>query len=645
MDIAFIAPYEQIRRTAQRIVDDKGYPAKVYMGNMEAGVREARKALRGGAKVLISRGWTARMIREALDIEVIDLRVSIYNILDYIHGQTTPQTRIALAGFESVISLAEPVCAILGRTYATFTFGGAVSSRKLMDSVEAWKPDVVVGDVIVGRLAEGRSLKFQLVESTEATMAEAFEHAMLVLNNMRRHVAAMEKVAAVLNCTKEGAMLVNSGGEIEEINPGGCALLRTTREKLLGSSFRQAFNSPELDASLKTGKKLKNALIRVMGQPFVVDLAIINPQEESGSAVIFFQEVKRVQETESNIRKKLFAKGFYAKYTFDDIIHRSPVMSRLIEVARAYSGTECNIMIQGETGTGKELFAQSIHNAGPLKDGPFVAVNCAALPGTLLESELFGYAPGAFTGALHSGKPGLFELAHNGTLFLDEITEMDIFLQSRLLRALQSKEIMRLGDGRIIPINVRIIAASNTVPSEAVAAGKLRADLFFRLNVLDLRIPPLREREGDAGHLFLHYLAVHGERRGIAVRKPPRRFLTALDAAPWHGNVRELENLAEKYVVLQLLPEGADIVSPSAMLPSGEYAALPRLPGRAGAVASPAERPAGGANGAGEDPFSLDRLIANHARMALEHEGGNISKAAARLGISRNTFKRRLARG
>jgi Transcriptional regulator containing PAS, AAA-type ATPase, and DNA-binding domains len=616
MDIAFIAPYERMRATAQSIVDAKGYPANVYLGNMETGVEEARKALCNGAKVIISRGWTGRMIREALGIEVIDIKVSLCDILDYIYRYTTPSTRIALAGYNSVIQMAEPVCSILGRQYATFEFDGSVLSSSAVDAIERWKPDIVVGDVVACRLAESRSIKFQLMESTEATMIDAFEHAMLVLNNMQRQVDNAAKLSVVLNCTKEGAILLNSHGEIEEVNLGGCGLLRSTREELLGTPFLDIFNCPELDAALKAGKILKNALISVMGQAFVLDLVITDPLEKGTAAVILFQKVKHVQETESSIRKKLFAKGFYAKYTFEDIIHNSPVMADLIQTARAYSATECNIMIQGETGTGKELFAQSIHNAGPLKNGPFVAINCAALPGALLESELFGYAPGAFTGALSSGKPGLFELAHNGTLFLDEITEMDIFLQSRLLRALQAKEILRLGDDRVIPVNVRIIAASNVVPLAAIEDGKLRADLFYRLNVLDLRIPPLRERGGDASHLFLHYLAVYAKKWGIVISPPPARYLRALDSAPWPGNVRELENLAEKYVVLQHLPASENLLLSNCAPPLAK-----------------AEK-----NTSGDE--SLDQVIMAYVHASLEREGGNISKAAKSLGISRNTLKR-----
>jgi transcriptional regulator with PAS, ATPase and Fis domain len=290
-------------------------------------------------------------------------------------------------------------------------------------------------------------------------------------------------------------------------------------------------------------------------------------------------------------------------------------MRSLIKAAREYSGTECNIMIQGETGTGKELFAQSIHNAGPRAAGPFVAVNCAALPGALLESELFGYAPGAFTGALRSGKTGLFELAHNGTLFLDEITELDVFLQARLLRVLQAKEIMRVGDSRVIPLDVRVIAATNRNPQQEVRLGRMRADLFFRLNVLDIAVPPLRERREDIAPLFRYYLGHYGKKYGRTPRAPSRRMLDALENRAWPGNVRELENLAEKYVTLGGLPLEDLLPDTASCAPSS-----------------------------GPESETLDSAVSRHIHETLRREGGNIARTAARLAVDRNTVKRWLAK-
>lgn len=190
-------------------------------------------------------------------------------------------------------------------------------------------------------------------------------------------------------------------------------------------------------------------------------------------------------------------KGFQAAYSFKDICGGSSSIDQCIRYAKRYAHTDLTVLLLGETGSGKEMFAQSMHNASSRRNGPFVAVNCAALPEGILESELFGYDEGAFTGARRSGKMGLFELSHNGTIFLDEIGEMPMSLQSRLLRVLQERRVMRLGGDRVFPVNIRIFAATNQNLIELVQKHKFREDLFYRLNVLTLKIPPLRERPRD----------------------------------------------------------------------------------------------------------------------------------------------------
>lgn len=199
----------------------------------------------------------------------------------------------------------------------------------------------------------------------------------------------------------------------------------------------------------------------------------------------------------------------------------------------------------GETGTGKELFAHAVHHASPWAQGPFVAVNCAALPSSLLESELFGYEEGAFTGAARKGKPGMFELAHRGSIFLDEVSELDNSSQLRLLRVLQERCAMRLGGNRLIPIDVRVIAASNKNLWDLVERRAFRDDLFFRLNVLPLFLPPLRAREGDVAVLARHFLEEICRRRGVGFRLA-QSALKRLNRHPWPGNVRELGNVMER---------------------------------------------------------------------------------------------------
>ncbi|MDQ2084452.1 sigma 54-interacting transcriptional regulator [Xanthobacteraceae bacterium Astr-EGSB] len=613
MSIAFIAPYESLAVMARQIIDERHYPIRVYQADIRQGVAAARRALAEGAKILISRGGTALRISEELGIDVGQVRPSVYSAFAFIHAQTAPDSRIAIVGFNSLISICTPVCDILRRRYQAFEFRYEHQFADVMESLVAWKPDVIIGDVVSVRLTRARGLDCHLIESSKETLVEAFEQAMLALNNMNRLHASEKKLVAVLQCTREGALLLDGGRRVEEINQRGCSLLHASREEVIGRPFHQIFPDADLNAAVTKAMDLQNSLTRVGDRHFVVDLVRSPMDMSADSIVVLFQRVEQIQQTEKSIRSKLMDSGFCAKYTFDSIVHASAAMREAIDRARRYSVSDSNILIEGETGTGKELFAQSIHNASARAKGPFVAVNCAALPGTLLESELFGYAPGAFTGALRSGKTGLFELAHNGTLFLDEVAEMDVFLQARLLRTLQAREIMRIGDNKVISVNVRIIAATNKDTRVEVRQGRLREDIYYRLSVLDLEVPPLRERKGDAALLFRHFLDLYGGKYGWRPPLPGARFLQAIEDCPWHGNVRALENFAEKYVTLRGLPETA-------------------IPARTAPVDQDAE------------PASLDAAIIHHVQSTLKKEEGNIARTATRLRVDRNTVKRWLAK-
>ena len=415
MVIAFIAPFEQIRIKAQSIIDTSNYPAKAFEGDLHQGVKAARQAMENGAKIIISRGGTARMIRRELNVEVIEVEASVQRTLAYIHKETDEDTRIAVAGFAPLINLVEPICTILSRTYRCFELRDKLGFQERMDSLVKWKPDVVIGDAVAYQWVKSKGLNAYLIESSMETIVDAFERAMLVYKNLNRYIHAEQKLSTVLDCTRDGAVLVNRQGRIEEINRQGCEILAHPRDKILGTSITDFFVSQELDLAFQKGKDARNMIVPYRGDTLALDHIFISSNDfNDNSSVVLFQPVQKIQDTGNVIRKKLTESGFYAKYSFSSIRYKCQKMKRLVEMAQQYSKTTCNIMIVGETGTGKELFAQSIHTAGQLAQGPFVAVNCAALPGNLLESELFGYAPGAFTGASRSGKIGLFELAHEG---------------------------------------------------------------------------------------------------------------------------------------------------------------------------------------------------------------------------------------
>ena len=242
--------------------------------------------------------------------------------------------------------------------------------------------------------------------------------------------------------------------------------------------------------------------------------------------------------------------GLTAKYTFPCIVTEDLVMRTIIAKAIRYAQTDCNVLVTGETGTGKELFIQSIHNASGRKNKPFVAINCASISADLLESELFGYVEGAFTGAVKGGKPGLFELADHGTIFLDEIGELPVTLQAKLLRVLQEKEVRRVGGSEVIPIDVRVLCATNQDIPKLVDEGLFRSDLYYRINLLTIQIPPLRNRRKDIPLLFRSFLSIISSEMNISTPTVGEEAIRFLCRYQWPGNVRELRNVVQRILIL-----------------------------------------------------------------------------------------------
>jgi two-component system, NtrC family, response regulator PilR len=343
---------------------------------------------------------------------------------------------------------------------------------------------------------------------------------------------------------------------------------------------------------------------------------IIKPFDVDELRIVIRKALEQQQLRSENL---LFKADFRARYGLDRLIGVSPPMVAVMEMVRSIASTNSSVLITGESGTGKELVARAVHALSPRRDEPFVSVNCAALPETLLESELFGHVKGAFTDA-HQHKKGLFEVAHRGTLFLDEIGEMAQAMQVKLLRALQERRIRRVGGTDEISIDVRVIAATNRPVDALLSEGRLRQDLFYRINVIHIHLPGLRERTADIPVLARHFLERFGREMGKPVRELAPGTLELLERHPWPGNVRELENVIERAVAL----ETTSLIQPERLPPTvtspGITDATPLAPG-----------------------FSLDehlrRIEAQLARRALDAAGGSQTAAAQVLGITPRSMR------
>jgi transcriptional regulator with PAS, ATPase and Fis domain len=360
---------------------------------------------------------------------------------------------------------------------------------------------------------------------------------------------------AILNLSHEGILLVDTEGRIVLYNRTLKNLLEL--EEPLGNALFSTLVEEPL-RSLLDQDRVEDEPIRYRGKMLLLSSRMMEVFGQQSATYYNVRDVTYLNQLEENLAKKLKGAGFTAQYSFKDILSRSPVLEKLVLRAKQFAQSDLPVLITGESGTGKELFAHSIHGESKRRNRPFVAFNCAAIPENLVESELFGYDGGAFTGALREGKAGLFEQANHGTIFLDEIGDMPYNLQSKLLRVLQEGQIMRIGSQKIITIDVRLISATNQPILNRITSGSFREDLYYRLNVLPLRLPPLRERKEDIIYILSHFLRFYG-RESVQLKSEVESLLLGY---LWPGNIRELWNVAsfmafftDEFVGLEQLPE------------------------------------------------------------------------------------------
>lgn len=453
------------------------------------------------------------------------------------------------------------------------------------------------------------------------TVAHAIE-SQLGLKKQSFSLIAGEHLKTAMGIMSSGLIILDHGHRITNINPVAERIIGHAFPEVFGRDLRDFFNHREIISALEQMRELHEEelfLQEFTGTPRCV-VSIKSILDQNGrfiGSVLHLREIHAIEKMVGKIA------GSQARYTFEDIQGRSPQIQKVINLARTIAQSPSTVLIYGESGTGKEMLAQAIHNAGGRSEGPFFALNCAAIPHDLIESELFGYEGGAFTGAVQGGRCGRLELAEGGTLFLDEVNGMSLSMQAKLLRVLEEKEFLRLGGSRYIPLDTRIIVATNKDLLEEVAAGTFRSDLYYRLNVLELRIPPLRERNGDIElltHLFIRMISRNLGKRIDGITPDALEFLKR---RPWRGNVRELRNWIERAVNL----------ARGHLLTRADFPSDQENPDKTrsrDAVATP------------QALASLPQLERETIMRVLTESRGNITEACRRLGIGRTTLYRKL---
>lgn len=583
----------------------------------------------GDVDVYISGGANAEILRQNVTTPVVSIRVTSFDLLLSIQNAQKYGGKIAVINFERNIPLVEEIQKILQVSIVQDVY---TDERELFEKLNILKRTgvkTIVGHSLACDLAEKCGLQSVLVYTRES-VRQALETAYEVALSNRRETERTERMKAILDYTYSGIIATDNRGKITVFNKEAEKIIGLSAEDAIGQLIDTVIPNTRINQVIQTEKAELNQMQKIGSSYIITNRVPIQAHNELFGVVATFQDATTIQKAEVKIRQNLYAKGLVAKFIFDDIVGTSPALLETLELARRFACTESTVMITGETGTGKELLAQSIHNYSPRRNKPFVAVNCSALPESLLESELFGYEEGAFTGARRGGKMGLFELAHTGTIFLDEIGEIPPPLQARLLRVLQEREIMRVGSDRIIPVDVRVVTATNNDIWQAVKEKRMREDLYYRLNVLHIKLPPLRERQGDISLLAGYYIKKFNPDMLRDFNKYLPEISSVLESYSWPGNIRELQNVMERLTVL-LKGSEISLKQLQKYLPTVLQQQIPPLDAAAGPVTPQPDA----------EPSAKDISVEVILRV-LREVNGNKSEAARRLGISRMTLWRKI---
>lgn len=589
----------------------------------------------GEVDVLLSAGANAAYLKDCFGTPVVRVQVRGVDMMRAIRKARQMSDHIAVITYAQTDSDLEETKDLFNLDIEQRSYSTVDDAKETFSELAHRGFRVIIGSSLITELAESQGL-IGILAYSRNSVRRAIEDAIEIARIRFAEEQRAESVRTILGHLTEAVVAVDQDCRIVLLNPAMEELTGLTTEDSRGKVLEELVPNFKLKETVKSGRTVLEKVEKIKKRTVVTNrIPILNNGTVIG-AVLTIQDARTFSRVDRNIRSRNRRTKFSAQYTFDAIIGESQAMKNARRLAEQYARTDATILLTGETGTGKELFAQSIHNASARRDKPFVAVNCAAIPDSLLESELFGYEEGAFTDSRPGGQAGLFELAHTGTIFLDEIAEMPVSLQTRLLRVLQEKVVMPLG-GDPVAVDARVIAASNRDLETAIDAGDFRQDLYYRLNILHVNLPPLREREDDALRISKAFL-----RDRLSGEIPDDEIAALLDMVTphfrsysWPGNVRELENMTERLSAIYL----ANKSDPSIQLTGSQLATV---------LSELLDKQPTAGNGAGGDPDSLKEFVEQteyqRIRQTIDECNGNISAAARKLKLSRTTLWRKLRR-
>lgn len=549
--IGIIANSEEVKEVFERVHKDDVLKGKIIIDILdseriyEQGIELERK----GAKAIIARSGGYHITLGKVNVPVINYKIYSNDVLRAIMEakEYNKKVVLVLSGYDS-FDYSEWSSLIQTDIIAEEYFvveeieGVILKYKHIHDEV------VIIGGGIPCSYAKKFNMDYVNIILSEETAKDVVARAWQTVDNLYEQRYKNSILNNILDHVHDAVIAVNKEEQIILFNESAEELFKQQKINVLNHDFKKIFPEVSFISDILNNKKnIVDEIVHIKDIVATANIALIEVDNHIEGALCAFQDITKLQGLEKKIRYEMNKKGLTAKYKFSDIITNNSLMKKTLATAVNIGMSDSTAMIYGESGTGKEMIAQSIHNISMRNNAPFVAVNCAALTESLLESELFGYEEGAFTGARKGGKPGLFELAHGGTIFLDEINSIPHSLQTKLLRVLEEKEVMRIGSDYVIPLDVRVLAAANENLSDKVRDGSFRNDLFYRLSILKLTIPPLRKRGEDIIPLFRQFLKINAKNNIPDIDEKVEESLLSYS---WPGNVRELRNAAERFLLL-----------------------------------------------------------------------------------------------
>ena len=587
------------------------------------------------ADVLISSGYNAKLLKKITSKPIINIEPSLYDILSaYSKAKGFDLSPVVVFPLKHYTEMLERRSNSLSVSIIADYYDDVAQLDSMIAGYKSAGYKCVIGSGLVCDEAERIGMHGIFVypsESLRSYIQLAYDTAMA----LREKTIENKFMSLAIDNTHSGMLFTDELGKILICNHVAHSLFGSSVEQpIVGQNILDIIQEAKLNILYTDSVPIKRLLVEIGGNRFIISGYPIFLHRAVSNVMLTIDSIESIQNKEHYIRKKLNSKGFIATYSFADMVSRNSEFNTMVLTAKKFALHNDNILITGSTGSGKEVLAQSIHNHSPRAENAFVAVNCSAITETLLESELFGYDEGAFTGAKKGGKPGYFELAHGGSIFLDEIGELSIPMQTKLLRAIQEKQIMHVGGNKVITFDARVIAATNRNLWQMVCDKQFREDLYYRLAVLEINMPALNERKEDILPLFMSFITKQDPDLALSFDAMQPVIENLLNTYTWPGNTRELESFAK---MISVTVSSGD--PPEVQLDTLTRE-LNRRNIRIGNV--PIESvPKVVKESTPTEIFSESERI----KRALEEAGGNCTKAAEYLGISRTTLWRKRKEG